>query len=674
MAEEPFYSSQGSHYEQHQILDEQENLASSPALNSHKPKRPPTVTPKRFTKFFTPRNSLSSRGARQSKAGRQLRDITRNGTNRRRHPGPLQRLEEEKDDESFGNDRPSKRRKHSIDVVSSPPQSSPLKRVQIANDVRIFEDVPTSSAVSDDDDDLLDLLEDLNPFPKPIRRLRQASRNQSILQRSFGGYDAISRGRRGAPHCVDWRAETGNFASTPEDIHYFNGSALPFCTASCNTNSLIAIGEEEGSIRLVDSASISSFSVPHVDFRPHHNAIMDIAFSSDDYMLATASGDQTGRIVDMHTQKTICILSGHTSSVKQVRFQPNDDNIITTSSRDGTVQVWDMRCGGKGSIASLRSAFARSVDNGDPEPAVQYSKHRLNVASAYRSETISTNVAGGVSITSIQHLPNGHEHLLATASELNSSIKVWDLRNTSRKSLSTPVSSTLLPTSHLRTRNYGINSMSWSTDGGRLYAACRDGSIYAYSTNHLVLGCAPEVTATADRSRAARITKPGIGPMYAYRHPSLRLGSFYIKSAVRPAKGDRGEMLAVGSSDNCTVLFPTDERHLPTRERPSAEVDDDESEDELPSVPSLDPKKNLNSDVPAHERGTTLIRGHSKEVTSLTWTHDGDLVTVSDDFTARCWREDGGKARGLRGCGEGGGQRWRCGWAEVDGGWDEEDG
>jgi WD40 repeat protein len=71
---------------------------------------------------------------------------------------------------------------------------------------------------------------------------------------------------------------------------------------------------------------------------------MDMVFSSDDSMLATASGDQSSRIIDMRTQKTKFIMHEHTTSVKQVRFQPGNDNIIATSSRDGSVQMWDMRC------------------------------------------------------------------------------------------------------------------------------------------------------------------------------------------------------------------------------------------------------------------------------------------------------------------------------------------
>jgi hypothetical protein len=161
--------------------------------------------------------------------------------------------------------------------------------------------------------------------------------------------------------------------------------------------------------------------------------------------------------------------------------------------------------------------------------------------------------------------------------------------------------------------------------------------------------------------------------LYGFRHPSLRIGSFYIKAAIRKAKNDKTEMLAIGSSDNCAVLFPTDERHLPERERRSNDPkDEDEDDISLPAPPSL--KTRSSSDVPIYQQGTALTRGHNKEVTSLTWTHEGDLVTIGDNFAARCWRENGEKASELRACGESGGKRWKCGWAEMESSWDEDEG
>lgn len=79
---------------------------------------------------------------------------------------------------------------------------------------------------------------------------------------------------------------------------------------------------------------------------------------------------------------------------------------------------------------------------------------------------------------------------------------------------------------------------------------------------------------------------------------------------------------------------------------------------------------------PTFTYGTPLIEGHKKEVTSVTWTYGGDLVSVGDDFLGRCWRKGdrrGSEARGLRGARTDPGKRWLAGWADVGEEWDDED-
>lgn len=694
MAELPFTSSQGSHSDaQPSILDHdilpssplkaRSDVAASLRSSSLKPKKPPTVTPKRFTKFFAPRSNTSSgRGGQQSKAGRQLRDITQNGNNRRRTTLGLG-LGGDGDDLFLS--RPIKRRKQSFDIPSSPPQSSPLRKVEPINDRIEVDDEDDISISAMDDDDLPDInIMDCipQPFPKPIQRIRHTVRNHRIIQRSFGGYESTSRGFRGPEHCVDWRSETSDFASLPKDRFSFRGTALPFCTASCNTNPLVAFADEEGNVRLVDSSAGAEFSATHVRFRPHKNAIMDIAFSSDDHMLVTASGDQTARVTDMQTQKTMYILSGHKGSVKQVRFHPNDERMVTTSSRDGSVQIWDLRCSTK-----TASQILYPANGSKPDIQTLYSRVSMDIGRAHRVTHGRGNLApgdlAGTSITAFQHLANDRSHLLATASEANSSIKLWDLRNAGRRGLPIPVSSTPVPEHH--NRNFAISALALSGDGSRLYSICRDSVVYAYSANHLALGCAPEMAPSHPGRRAAKEGRMGLGPLYGYKHPAMRAASFYVRAAIRKAQGDKTEMLAIGSTDNSPILIPTDERYLPYRNnRPLPESDDNHSdisdeEDDLPSLSSsratsMAPPPPAKRGPPIYEAfGTALVRGHTKEVTSLSFTSEGNLVTISDDFSARCWREDRESAKHLRRVGESGGERWACGWADVPKSWDESD-
>jgi WD40 repeat protein len=139
---------------------------------------------------------------------------------------------------------------------------------------------------------------------------------------------------------------------------------MPFCIASCRTNSIVAIGTEPGIIFIIDSAKDAKFKKTHLKCSQHKNALMDLEFSSDDSTLATAAGDQTARLIDMMTQKTKAVLQSHHGSLKQVRFQPGEDNVIATSSREGSVNIWDMRCN-----ASDRPVLDISIA-GDPEDLV----------------------------------------------------------------------------------------------------------------------------------------------------------------------------------------------------------------------------------------------------------------------------------------------------------------
>lgn len=430
-----------------------------------------------------------------------------------------------------------------------------------------------------------------------------------------------------------------------------------------------------------------------------------MCFSQDDSLLATASGDQTSSVIDMATQTTVSILAHHTASLKQVRFQPGaaNNSVLATSSRDGSIQIWDLRCKGtEGPVQRVHIPLDptdNSLANGAPT-RLSYGRAVNSIYEAHRSTIPSRSLqllnsndgptrgevpgrAGDVSVTAISFLPAGQEHLLLTASESNATVKLWDIRSLhrTRRNPPTALSSTALPRSHSQWRHFGISSLNISGDGSRLYSLCKDNTIYAYSTAHLVLGRSPELsTNSPPRRHHAATEQEGLGPLYGFRHPKLHVTSFYVKSALREAKNGKTEMLAVGSSDGCTILFPTDERyHRGQGVNPNmATIDCEPDKCRQPlSLPRLTQGEAPNGprvldDVPIYQNGTPLVRGHDREVGALTWTSEGELVTVGDDFLVRCWRS-GDEARDLRTGGEEGGRRWGSGWAEVSASYDDDD-
>jgi len=190
-------SSQGSLKENGPIFFE--DVPSSPVNGpaSRKMKRPPTITPKRFTRFFAPRQPVQSKG-KISRAGRQLRDITGTAVNQRRQEATKQQDVKISDKDVSIQVTPSrKRRKVLPSPDSSPLHPSPSKRVDAPlRPIPIFEDILAEDCDYSDHDELFkDAIIHPKSYPKPIRRIREDKTANRVLLRGFGGSSGVGRGR-----------------------------------------------------------------------------------------------------------------------------------------------------------------------------------------------------------------------------------------------------------------------------------------------------------------------------------------------------------------------------------------------------------------------------------------------------------------------------------------------
>ncbi|KAK0735485.1 WD40-repeat-containing domain protein [Apiosordaria backusii] len=499
-----------------------------PPSSLGKERRKPSITPRKFQRFFTPRSRVSSKPSAARKA---LHDLAAPALNRCQTPSsPLKPISEEQLGAPVEDDLPdlrnAKRRKTqhtpSRQHLPSPLQtspailptsdlrpglSSPIRHVRFQPNRRM--DVDQHDGVSEDEEE--DDLPMPSPTVKKIVPLHTRGLGGQLVHRMTGD---INLGRP----VPDWRTDTAKFYSKPDDVHLSSSHegaprAIPFCTTSCHKSDLVAVGDEEGYVRLLDTSK--DFSKIHLSFQAHGNAVIDLAFSGDDKLLATASGDQTGRVIDMEKQTPINILGHHTASLKQIRFQPGrgQDCVLATSGRDGSIQIWDLRCRG-GPVQDMSIHNEDRLRHSAPKPISPgcvvnsiYDAHARTQRQTKSSKSSSTtDVArtgevpgriGEVSVTSLQFLPPGREHLLLSACEADASIKLWDIRavHTHRHhKTSTPISFTAPPPSHAAWRPFGIASMTLNTSGSRLYALCKDNTVYTYSTSHLVLGSAAELT------------------------------------------------------------------------------------------------------------------------------------------------------------------------------------
>ncbi|CAH0058979.1 unnamed protein product [Clonostachys solani] len=523
--------------------------------------------------------------------------------------------------------------------------------------------------------------------PIPIKKFANMGFGAQMLNREHGF--AMDTGKQYLAYPAwDERAETANFCSTNADW-YANeslvqgqGNPLPFCLASCSKSPVTAIGDEQGYVRLfrTDDGHDRQDKV-YETLLMHDNAVIDVAFSQDDMRLATAAGDRTCGIVDVTTMKVaVTLASHHKSSLRQVAFQPGQasGDVLATSDRDGTIAIWDLRC----SQLPART-FSSVVNDSSTRRRVYPRDDSLDTVHGIASNVIPaahSRMTEGrytpASLTAIHWFPDGREHLLLSGSEANASIRLWDTRYIKPvRAQSTPLAQTAAPRHHTF-RSYGITSIAMSSDAARFYAVCRDSTVYAYSTAHLMLGEAPELVYNAIK-RKPRATE-GIGPLFGLKNESFSVGTFFIKSKLRPASGSSPELLAVGSTSGCPMLFSTDERYMRTAWAANSHILKPDPVLATPSQSftatntpaSLTPS---NCDIPIYRSGTPLVRGHEREVTNVSWTHQGRLVTASDDGNVRHWQEDAAKARHLRQVGDFGGERWMSGWADVGDEWDLDD-
>ncbi|EXJ84169.1 hypothetical protein A1O3_04836 [Capronia epimyces CBS 606.96] len=667
-------------------------------------KKNPSVTPKRFTRFFTPRSRNPQRAVRTSR--KALQDLSAARLNSRSQASGILGLP--LDEQSI---RARKKRKLSFVSISSIP-SSPIKNNTVSNQENAEPrraEYPTvdpehnSAYIDSDEDDAEDVeLLGNKAFPPRLVPYRSLSTSAGLLSRRVEGRRMIREGNDSKL----WQHETANFYSSPDDHCHYNLSgphfpALPFCAAGFKTVPLVAIGDEDGTVRIHDGEDPSlPYQKIFMTMYPHDNAIMDMELSPDDSLLATASGDQTCRIIDMKQHQSTYTLRGHTGSIKRVQFQPGSgNNILATCSRDGSVCLWDLRCAAsrgswvfKNLSREPDSFLCQSADvNCLNQIRDAHTAFDLQGRTKGRRRQMPVSARSDFAVTTCAFISASRPHMLATASENDAIIKLWDMRTSykSRSGRPTPVSATMEPKSHENHRQFGVTSIAMSTDGARLYSLCRDHTVYAYSTSHLVLGGAPEMSLTSSHPfRQSRNAGQGLGPLYGFRHRALRLASFYDKLAVRHRSQDNTELIATGTREECAVLFPTDERYLTksTQRRPLlADEPGSASASLWPSArltrsassstsrSGQQPPEDSDGDCPIYYHGTALVKGHVKEVTAVAWTINGNLVTTADDYTSRCWREDAQQARALRLNTDRDLARYQSGWAEVQKGYDDDE-
>ena len=243
------------------------NPPSSPLLPARKhpgpngkPKKKPTVTPRTFTRFFTPRSSLG-RGGKIGASRQALRDITASAQNRkqstrRRTPTKDSIRIFDDHDESFPDDARKKKRKILHTPATTPDLSSPLKRINRALEPLDVKNDYEDEEIENDEDTVTS--KSANYEPRSIRYGMRQGPIGRTLGRELGAAKGVKMPHEGCAvdskkfstsggtfilTIVDWQSQTAKFYTKPDDSYMClnvaepTSQSIPFCTASCNSMS-----------------------------------------------------------------------------------------------------------------------------------------------------------------------------------------------------------------------------------------------------------------------------------------------------------------------------------------------------------------------------------------------------------------------------------------------------
>ncbi len=100
---------------------------------------------------------------------------------------------------------------------------------------------------------------------------------------------------------------------------------------------LLASGGLNNTIKLWDMKTGKSLHT----FQKHSKQIRSVAFSPDGSILASGSEDQTVKLWDMKTGKGISTLEGHRHAVCSLAFSP-DGRALASGSCDKTIKLWEL--------------------------------------------------------------------------------------------------------------------------------------------------------------------------------------------------------------------------------------------------------------------------------------------------------------------------------------------
>ncbi|RLN47471.1 hypothetical protein BBJ28_00004224 [Nothophytophthora sp. Chile5] len=181
------------------------------------------------------------------------------------------------------------------------------------------------------------------------------------------------------------------------------------------------------------SATNGSSLAPETPAESHSNFVSCAAFNLQGSLVATGSHDESVRLWDVRSGKSVAQVAAHQEPVVSVGFHPTDGSLLVTASYDGLVRVWD--------VASRQCLRTIITEPAAPVGSARFSPNGRYVLSAtldgtlrlwdymreicVRSYSGHTNVKFGLQCAFLEQ-QESPQALVACGSE-DSRILLWDV-------------------------------------------------------------------------------------------------------------------------------------------------------------------------------------------------------------------------------------------------------
>lgn len=256
---------------------------------------------------------------------------------------------------------------------------------------------------------------------------------------------------------------------TKRPLMSFNPTGTVAAVAFSPDGKHLAAGSWDDSVRIWDVESGRSIrKLAGV----HRDDIHTLAYSPDGRLVASADNDGLIVLWDLATGNVLRKFFGHTSTVRSIVFTPDGQRLLTGST-DRTARIWSVKAdqelcvlrGHQWAVNSARfdATGTRIVTVSDDETARIWQLTEAEQLTAELVQTISGHTAG---LTSGVFSPDGRR--LVTASRDNTA-KVWDAANGQE----------LLT---LKGHKQGLTNVSFSPDGRHILSTSQDGTAILWLT------------------------------------------------------------------------------------------------------------------------------------------------------------------------------------------------